>query len=421
MTFPIRFYSHTMAGAPQLTNTWGDLTTMLDAVLVNGFNNLSVDSITRSGSVVTVNYAAAHNYITEQIIRISGCNESDYNGDKKVTSVPTATSLTFQIDTTPATPATGTITSLTSPLGWQIEHSGTNKRIYKTLTPTASSLSLRVDNSYNATWGATYAKFGKISAAQSFADVDTPTSTTMPVDYTANNAITGTGSTAVNGRYKWYHAKVASISQSYSESTAPPAGNRQWNIVGDDRGFYFFVEAGASYFNMYCFTEFASYKTGDNKNTIMAAHDWGFPASTTWLNTYDALNTNISGAVAGGKLVYSDESGFSAPVSVYFLSLSCLNASIVSGSSSNTGVAFPNPASNGLLLFPCYIQHSNGSIRGVMPGLQWIINNVGTNIAHNTILSVAGKKYLILNAANDSSGSGKVAFDITGNTGNSWY
>lgn len=419
MTFPIRFYNSAMADAPQLTNAWGTLTTMLDAVLVNGFNSKTVSSMTRTGTVVTVNFAAAHGYIVEQIIRISSANETDYNGDKKVKSVPTSTSLTFDIDTTPTTPATGTITALTSPLGWGISQTGTDRRVYKTLTPTASSLSLRVNNQYNAIWNANYAKFGKISAARDFSDVDTPIGRTIPDAYVRNDQAGGSGSSAYNGLYKWYYNRYGI--PPYDELTQSGGGAipvEPWTLIGDDRGFYLFIN-NANANSFYCFTEFESYKTNDTGNTLMMSHYITQTANATGISLYNSYAESIQSGSTVGKLLFSDELGFSS-VGASFFSLGGKSSGYFE-SGIDTGVSYPNLTTNGVLLYPCYIQQANGSVRGIMPGLKWIINNVGNSIANNTIITLDGKTYLFMTAPSRTGNNGKVAFDLTGNSFNSWY
>jgi len=67
----------------------------------------AVSSITRSGSVATVTTGAAHGLLPEDAVIISGCVESAYNGVKIITSVPTATTFTYEVSGSPSTPATG--------------------------------------------------------------------------------------------------------------------------------------------------------------------------------------------------------------------------------------------------------------------------------------------------------------------------
>lgn len=70
---------------------------------------ISVSSMTRSSSTVTVTTATDHGFTTGDIVAIEGANETDYNGDWEITVTDTD-EFTFSIGSaTPATPATGTI------------------------------------------------------------------------------------------------------------------------------------------------------------------------------------------------------------------------------------------------------------------------------------------------------------------------
>lgn len=72
--------------------------------------SISVSSMTRSGSVVTVTTANDHQFGSSQEVTIAGANETDYNGTQTIT-VTAANEFTFNITTTPSSPATGTITA----------------------------------------------------------------------------------------------------------------------------------------------------------------------------------------------------------------------------------------------------------------------------------------------------------------------
>ena len=58
----VKVYFSDQAGAPVLTGQVGSLINVLDAVLVNGYNEVNVASMTRSGSTVTVTTSTAHGY-----------------------------------------------------------------------------------------------------------------------------------------------------------------------------------------------------------------------------------------------------------------------------------------------------------------------------------------------------------------------
>ena len=72
---------------------------------------LTVSSITRSGDVATATTSTAHGWGVNTYVTIAGANQTDYNGAFRVTSVPSTTTFTFDVENEPTTPATGTITA----------------------------------------------------------------------------------------------------------------------------------------------------------------------------------------------------------------------------------------------------------------------------------------------------------------------
>lgn len=72
---------------------------------------VSLASIARAGSVATATTAAAHAYVTGDVITIAGVDQATYNGDQRIT-VTSPTTFTFAVSGTPVTPATGTMTAL---------------------------------------------------------------------------------------------------------------------------------------------------------------------------------------------------------------------------------------------------------------------------------------------------------------------
>ena len=86
---------------------WDSGTTYTDGQKVAYGPFQTASSVTRSGSTVTVSLTN-HGYVTGQDITISGANETDYNVRAAITKVD-ADSFTYEVSTTPTTPATGTI------------------------------------------------------------------------------------------------------------------------------------------------------------------------------------------------------------------------------------------------------------------------------------------------------------------------
>lgn len=69
---------------------------------------LAVTSVTRSGTTVTVTTSAKHGLVSTQEIQVRGATQTEYNGMHVITVTGDDT-FTYQLTTTPATPATGTI------------------------------------------------------------------------------------------------------------------------------------------------------------------------------------------------------------------------------------------------------------------------------------------------------------------------
>ena len=92
-------------------------------------------SITRSGTTVTVVHTA-HGLATNDWVVIEGCNEGEYNGAWQITYVG-VDSYTYQVSTTPSSPATGTPTSTFAPIQGTTNPSGdiSDTRTYSSNQP----------------------------------------------------------------------------------------------------------------------------------------------------------------------------------------------------------------------------------------------------------------------------------------------
>jgi hypothetical protein len=87
--------------------------------------SINVDSLTSSGSVVTVNCKKQHGLATGAVVQVAGCAEPGYNGQFTVTSTPTAVQFTYnsisRLDATGVTPSTSSSQSkpiIVSPYTW---------------------------------------------------------------------------------------------------------------------------------------------------------------------------------------------------------------------------------------------------------------------------------------------------------------
>ena len=89
----------------------GSLFETIASVNLGAIGSVSVTSITRSGTTATVTTSAAHGFITDDIVFIKGADQTDYNILTSIT-VTAPTTFTYEVENSPASPATGTIVSL---------------------------------------------------------------------------------------------------------------------------------------------------------------------------------------------------------------------------------------------------------------------------------------------------------------------
>lgn len=238
----IKFYVHTNTSAPQLQNAYGCMIDVLDACLVNGFGSQTVSTLTASGTTVTATFSSNHNFMQYQVIKITGANQPEYNGEHRILTIPDSSSLTFELAAAPGvSTATGTITASLPPLGWEKPFSSAGKAAYRssnTLLP--SRPFLRVVDELNPAYNASYAKYAKVGIVEDMTDIDTMLGVQAPFDVSApdkNWVATGSGATVINGWSKWYYARASSLAGATDVQTIA-SGVRDWLLVGNKDYFY---------------------------------------------------------------------------------------------------------------------------------------------------------------------------------------
>ena len=225
MSNKVKWMHSNMAGAPVLTNNWGSLTALLDALLVNGFSLKPVLDLTRDDATATATLSPGHGFMVDQVVRIEGCEEPAYNGDFTITAV-TADSIHFSVSGEPPSPATTVlgITAKIAPLGLEIAYTGQNKRAYRSPNPLSTRPFLRVDDSLPESYTTTWAKFGRVTLAEDMVDVDTFIGARAPFDPAnpnANELPSGSGTSMYSGWFKWYFARN-NTAETYGDNGADP-------------------------------------------------------------------------------------------------------------------------------------------------------------------------------------------------------
>lgn len=414
MSAVIKWMHSGMTDAPQLTNAFGSMVALLDALLINGFGLRSVDSITRTGSTATAIVSAGHPYVVGQVILAGGAEQAAYNGEQVVTAI-TTNSYSYEVVGTPATPAT-TLSSLTckvAPLGFEKAFSGTNKAAYRSLNVLSNRPYLRVDDSQAAGYPSTAAKYAKVTLCENMSTIDTIVGGRAPYDPlnpTRNETPSGSGATMFNGWGKWIYARLFG-----DYLSVPDTGNRNWAIVGDDRGFYlhnWFQNAGDNQGRtLYAFGDFNSLSSTDAFDSMLMCH-------STYENVSgggDAYPGYGNGPYTGndtGKFLMQpwNQIGGAQRFANYALSF----GATISGNGAN--VEFPNGPNYGLILTPMYMMETGKNVRGSLPGLYFCPQSVLMNdlTVVDNVTGLPGRKFLKVNVSSGSDNNACVFYDITG-------
>jgi hypothetical protein len=429
MTSAVKYYHSSMAGAPQMTNQWGDMTSMLTAVLVTGFNLKAVTAMVRVGDLVTATVGAGHGYLAHQVLGFSGADQAEYNGEFRLESV-SADAVSFRVTGSPATPATGAaITSKVAPLGFELAFSATNKAVYRSQNVLSNRAFLRVDDSLDPLYTTTYAKWAKVTVAENMTSVDTFAGKRAPYDPTnptKNEVAAGSGVNVINGWYKWYHSYTAANSLASTADTNSQV--KEWLIIGDDIGFYLSLEYSpkASGYGrcMYAFNELKSYKAGDAYKTLLVASEKYATAGAAQMSFVQEASEFFLQNSFVGKVLMTDNSQLGNPVRVCTQSNSYgQNPSAPSGTAAF--VPFPNPANSGLLVTPVIIREevsgsaaNVGSVRGELPGVYYIpqVRPYGDLTAFDNMNAFPGRRVLLVDGGynNNPVTPARVAIDATG-------
>ena len=386
----IKYYSSTHANTPTIGNNWGDLTSLLDALLVNGFNLKTVASITRSGSTATATVPAGHPYHVGAIVKVEGANEADYNGEVEVLTADTTT-FTYTVAGSPASPATGTISAKIAPLNFEIyQTDGAHKRAYRSQDPASSKPVLLVNagakgtnpagNTYTSTW----VKWANVGIVEDMSDINTIVGAQAPYDaaYPTRNW-DGGGNANQYGWAKWYWA---TNDTNTAENQAPSAGARAWALVGDGRSFYLWMArtmgSNALCVASYGFGEQKSFKSADGKARAWLMADSYQPSGTAFpiqaVGAYSGFGAAGSGHARGyngggatGKWLLNSFDGLNQGQGMSLAGLAGYTGTGVSGSIA----VLPSPNGPDYALWlhqPIYTREDTGHIRGVMPGLAHI-------------------------------------------------
>ena len=147
-TYPVKWITSTMRGAPVLSGTAGTFIGILDAFLLTGWGAANAISVTVADGVGTVIFDEGTYFEDHSVVLIAGATTpAELNGEARVLS-HTNNSITFETDAPDGTATTGsTITFKYAPVGgWEKKYSGTNLAVYKSTDVMAAGHLWRVDD-----------------------------------------------------------------------------------------------------------------------------------------------------------------------------------------------------------------------------------------------------------------------------------
>lgn len=361
----IRWFHSEMAGISKTDNTSGSLINVLNACLIDGFALENIDTLTLSGGVATATIASGHDYRVDQYINISGATEAEYNGDWVVTAV-SATTFNFEMTTTPASPATGTITSKVAPVGgWvkEYEDAPAFKVVYKSTEVGKPQMKFRLqeDGTRNS------ATVVRVDMHENMTDIDTGDSTSL----NASKSIT-----------KHYTNPVSS----------PDAG--EWFIVADKEFVHIFIthsnQTAASNnrpFTQFGFGNYHSYLNGDGYNSLISGNAYNNSSNT---NTKPNLSAQLFYGARGADQATKNK-----------LIRSTLTRTVQGAVSSNIYLGAYNAVDGRVFFDKVYLYESAPDlIRGEYPGTYFVSDRQKLGFDVGEIVegtgSELGKKFIII-------------------------
>ena len=378
MAFKVKYFHSGMRGAPQKSGTPGCVPDIFDACLVNGFGEVTAQSVTISGGKVRVQLNTNEGFSNDCTVLVSGANVPSVNGEHTVTA-ETTTLVTWP--TTEADQAvTGTIKVKVAPLNWIKPFSGTNLAAYKSPALEASGSFIQLDDAQ-----ALYTKF---ASYETMSDVSNGT-----------------------GRCPELVAETANIYKSDAANTTA----RLWWIIGDDLGFYWCTNSYNGYdaVGVFYLGDGVPDRSNDKfrfilngTNQAYNVHTGAVPTAASLADANNYVSRPINGMGSATRIRFGADGpgGFS-----------------ISGLNQPNG-NYPAQSNNGLLLSRTQYNDANGR-RGIVPGgFHVSVNGLYNYFSNGFVIDgqkdLAGKRLMHLFVSNSSyvssTSCGSYILDISG-------
>ena len=166
----------------------------------------------------------------------------------------------------------------------------------------------------------------------------------------------------------------------------------------------------------YCFTDFDSFRSADGFDSLLCAHEAYARADThvQYNSSPGYSNRFPTSNYFDGKTLMRSHLQVGGNVRVRFCSLNTGNTSgLVSGQS--TGIPWPNGPDFSLILHPVYLHQEDTHLRGKLPGLMFVHNNLPLEdkALVTGVAGYSGRDFRIVDVT-DVSARACVALDVTG-------
>lgn len=362
----VTWFSSSQQGAQQMMGgSNGDMLKVLDACLIDGYNELPALSITKDDDTTTITFNSTHGYLNNQKIVITGADDPLLNGEHRVKN---QTTTTITLYTPAVTSVAGTIIVKIAALGWESIFGSTDplKRAYRSRSVSSGKRVLFLDMSYpNAgEYHATApARRAMVSVCQ---DMQIMGEKIGDMTSTINNV-----ETHANGTLFWQQKRAS------AKTALVPNTPSSWLIIGNKDFFYFLVGWGVGvqdstvHRDVFAFGEYVGL-------------DPSIQEDKTFLSAYasnnDATSANIGSR--GGWVSSFDEAKMGVYISTTGqmefkpLSVVCVTANTILTSGGGS-IAFPSPIGSNLFTMPMRIAHStSNTIHGFMPSMLFIENSI---------------------------------------------
>lgn len=383
-----RYLDSNYAGAPSLKNEYGSLNNLLKIVLTEGFNEKPIESLTLDldSSVASVTLPLNHGFIFNQVVKISGAEQPNFNSYFRVLEVRNNILKIYVPKELVETTATS-LTNLTiklAPLGFDLayENSTTGVMCFKNKSVKSPGYLKVIDflppNGYASNW----AKYGRVVMGQHMDDqgefidnIKAPFWSQYPDAEKTGNGVSGEG--GIHGFAKWDYSLWPSNYDTIDSYVANGVFPTDWRIIGDDKTFYLMIRPQGKnkyLYNILGFGNFIPENPEETANLCLQAKD-GSTATNSTVDFNYARTRNNFGLIdmPYTGFLFSNNFGKVSEISDYgrYRGAGMLySTSEINRPWKSSGIQSINPVTGAWTVGKYYIRDSDYNLRGYHRGLK---------------------------------------------------